>query len=169
MTYERATGRVRLFIDGRKDGDGTLTTKGPLADRVARIGFTAPDFPQPASFFHGRIAEIRLYKQAIDPEEVARIMQGNANDARLVARWSPDDTRDDVVRDETGRGHDGQGRPGGSASGRERGHPGRRVAPRRGGHVVEHGRGGPAAHDPGRCRSPSAFPSRSSASPPRGT
>jgi putative heme-binding domain-containing protein len=106
MTYGRATGRVRLFIDGRLDQEGRLAPARSLTDRVVRIGFTAPDFPAPASYFYGRIAEIRLYKEPIDQGEIAKIMSADANDGRLVARWKPDATRGDMVRDETGHGLD---------------------------------------------------------------
>ncbi len=90
MTYERATHRARLYLDGRQDAEKELAPKRSLANRVARIGFTAPDFPAPASYFDGRIAEIRLYKSAVGPDEVLKIKTPIDNDRRLVARWCPD-------------------------------------------------------------------------------
>ncbi len=108
LIYERATGRARLFVDGRRDGEEILTSKGTLASRVARIGFTAPDFPEPDSYFRGRIAEVRLYKQAIERGEVAQVMTANANDARLITRWKPDASQGAIVTDETSRGLDGK-------------------------------------------------------------
>ena len=108
LTYEGATHRATLFIDGRPDGEKTLAPKGSLARRVARIGFTAPDFPEPASYFHGRIAEIRVYKSAVDRGEVAKLLATDKPDARLVARWKPDETRGDLVGDMTGHGLDGK-------------------------------------------------------------
>jgi hypothetical protein len=108
LTYERATGLARLFIDGRREEEKPLPPKGSLNDRVARIGFTAPDFPQPASHFDGSIAEIRLFTQALEPGEAAKILSVRENDGRLVARWKPDEARSGTVRDETGHGLDGQ-------------------------------------------------------------
>ncbi|MFI5455399.1 MAG: DUF6797 domain-containing protein [Isosphaerales bacterium] len=107
LTYERPTHRARLYIDGRPEGEEELTPKGSLASRVARIGFTASDFPEQATYFDGRIAEIRLYKQALDPGAVAKVMSANANDSKLFACWKPDKTRGSIVRDETGHGLDG--------------------------------------------------------------
>jgi putative heme-binding domain-containing protein len=106
LTYERSNGRARLFIDGRRDEEEILISKGTLTNRVARIGFTAPDFPEAVSYFHGQIAEIRLYNHAIDPDQVARIMTAAANDARLLARWKLDDGPGAIIRDETGNGLD---------------------------------------------------------------
>lgn len=108
LTYAKTTRRATLYIDGRRDGQGELAPHGTLANRVTRIGFTASDFPQPASFFHGRIAEVRFYARALGIDEIAKGMAANETDPRLVARWKPDDARGDVVRDETGHGLDGK-------------------------------------------------------------
>jgi putative heme-binding domain-containing protein len=107
LTVEGKTHRTRLYIDGQRDGEKLLAPKGALADRVARIGFTAPDFPEETPYFHGRIAEIRLYKHALNPDEVLKTLTAT-DDTRLVARWKPDEIRGELVRDETGRGLDGK-------------------------------------------------------------
>ncbi len=107
LTYEGATHRARLFLDGRREAEGTLAAKRALPQRVLRIGFTAPDFPEPASYFHGRIAEIRLDKQVLPVEEVPKT-RAASDDARLVGRWKPDEMRGDLLRDETQHGLDGK-------------------------------------------------------------
>ncbi len=108
LTYERATSRARLFIDGSPDEDAILTPKKLLANRIVRIGFTAADFPEPDSYFQGRIAEIQFYQRALDPGAVKSVMTAHDNQAAIVARWKPDLARGDRVRDETGHGFDGK-------------------------------------------------------------
>ena len=129
LTYEHATGRVCLFIDGSRDGRRSCPPRVPSPTASSGSASRPRTSPRPASYFDGRIAEVRFYKQALGPEEAASIMTRREDDARLVARWRPDEARGGVVRDETGHGHDGTGRPTGLASGPRRGHPGRRLAP----------------------------------------
>ena len=100
-TFAHQTGRVRLFIDGKADREGILKPHGVLADRSIRIGFTAPDFPG-ESYFNGKIAEVRFYRGAFEPDKVVTA------DDRLVARWKPDLARGEFVADETGLGHRGK-------------------------------------------------------------
>jgi putative heme-binding domain-containing protein len=106
LTSEGKTHQARLFIDGRPAGEKELPPHGPLASRVHRIGFTAADFPQPLSDFQGQIAEVRLFKQVLQPGEVAGALR--ENDGRSMARWRFAEARGDVVRDETAHGHDGR-------------------------------------------------------------
>lgn len=103
MTWQASDGRVRLSIDGQPDGEKVLRPVARLRDRVLRIGFTAPDFPTKATYFDGRIGDLRFYRRALRPEEMAE-----GQDDRLLAHWRPDACRGDVVKDETGRGHDGK-------------------------------------------------------------
>jgi putative heme-binding domain-containing protein len=107
LTYEHATSRARLFVDGLSDGEKILRPKKPLANRLLRIGFTAPDFPEPDSYFHGRIDEIRFYQQALAPGAVKDVMTANDFNVGLVGRWRPDEARGDTVRDEAELGLDG--------------------------------------------------------------
>ena len=104
MTYEGKSHLARLFIDGRRDVEKRLAPRKALANRVRRIGFTAPDFPEPDSYFHGEIADLRLFNRAITPDEIAGILKPNENDVRLVACWQPGSAQGDLVRD--GSGHE---------------------------------------------------------------
>lgn len=109
LTYSHANKRARLYIDGVKDGDEAIAVKGSLADRVLRIGFTSAEFPQPDTYFNGKIAEIRIYKGAIAEKEiVGKSKIDESEDKRLLACWKPESTSGDTVRDESGRGHDGK-------------------------------------------------------------
>jgi putative heme-binding domain-containing protein len=106
-TFAHQTGRVRLFIDGKADREGILKPKKVLADRSIRIGFTAPDFPG-ESYFNGKIAEVRFYPKAIEPNEAARLFEAAPTDDRLVGRWFPDQARGEFVPDATGHAHRGK-------------------------------------------------------------
>ncbi len=115
---EAATGRVRLFVDGKLDREGVLKHSKAPAGRSIRIGFTAPDFPKEASYFRGQIAEVRFYRTALRPDVAARLFEANDAAGPPVARWRPDDARGDFVADETGSGHRGRvlDRPGASGA-----------------------------------------------------
>ena len=103
LTFEHASGRARLFIDGRPDGEKALPPKKSLGDRVLRIGFAAPNFPEADPYFLGQIAEIRLYESALKPTEIARSPAEG-----LLARWTPEGAKGDTVPDTTGHGLDGK-------------------------------------------------------------
>ena len=64
-TWQKADRRVRLYVDGRLDGEGPLAAKADLPEGVVRIGFTAPNFPQPQSYFQGEMAEVRFYQRRL--------------------------------------------------------------------------------------------------------
>ncbi len=104
LTSEGKTHRARLFIDGKPAGEKELTPHGELDGRIHRVGFSAPEFPQPLSYFDGQIAEVRLFKQVLTPVEVAGPWQ--ANDARTVAWWKPGESQGEVVKDQSAHGSD---------------------------------------------------------------
>ena len=98
-TYQHAEHRLRLYVDGKLDGEGVLQAKSAPANRVARIGFTSPDFPRPQSFFQGEISEIRFYQQRLTTglEKFAP-----PADQTLVARWLMKDVAEGKAKDATG-------------------------------------------------------------------
>ena len=64
LTYEHETGRVRLYIDGRRDGEGSCCQpEGSLANASSGSATRPPTSPS-QSYFDGLIAEVRLYEQA---------------------------------------------------------------------------------------------------------
>ncbi|HEV7226340.1 MAG TPA: LamG-like jellyroll fold domain-containing protein, partial [Pirellulales bacterium] len=87
VAWRQKTGEVRLSIDGRPDRQGVLRAGEPLADPVVRLGFGAPDFPQPQSHFQGEIAEVRFWNRALADEEPAQPAAEAPADKSLVARW----------------------------------------------------------------------------------
>lgn len=86
MTFDDESGNVRLFIDGRLDREGELRPKQPVKEHVARIGFTAPNFPRRQSYFEGEIAEVRFYSRQLGQEEVAAGSDGWPA-AGLIGHW----------------------------------------------------------------------------------
>ena len=109
MTYTHQDGGVRLFIDGKSDGQGTLKPQAEHTSHAVQIGFAAPDFPTGQSSFKGAISEVRFYPEALTPEEIAALGQPAAKpDRQPLAHWTfGPSTRGPVVRDATGHSHDG--------------------------------------------------------------
>lgn len=109
MTWSHETGDVRLYVDGKPDGQGRLKPRGPLENSVVRLGFTSPNFPDPSGFV-GRIAEVKFFQERLTDEQ----LRGKDLPSRpLLAHWSLEaPTR--TLRDSTGNGH--EGRLGGSVS-----------------------------------------------------
>lgn len=98
LTYEHVPARVRLWIDGRLDGTGTLRPKEGEQNQVARIGFAAADFPAGQSRFEGSIAEVAFWQEALEINAIDR--------EKPMAAWRPVEGPTDMVRDETGNRHD---------------------------------------------------------------
>jgi putative heme-binding domain-containing protein len=95
MEWRKSDHRVQLRVDGALDAEGALAAKAALPDGVVRIGFTAPDFPRPDSFFQGDLDEVR-------------IRRGD----ELVARWALAAADHRRVVDATGHGRTGEVRRG---------------------------------------------------------
>lgn len=113
LTWQRGERRVRLFVDGKLDGEGTLAAKGKLAPSVLRLGFTAPDFPRPDTFFKGELSRVRFYQRRLDDAELAGPWP--EKDANLIGDWSVGEAVGERVVDRSGRKHDAEVRRGGQA------------------------------------------------------
>lgn len=105
VTWKQSGQKVRLYVDGRLDGEGTLAAKGRLAKPVARVGFTAPDFPLPDSYFQGDIQEVRFYQRQLSKN--LDNFDKLKDEANLVGSWSLDDVTGENVTDATGHKRDG--------------------------------------------------------------
>jgi len=114
MTWQKEDQRVRLFVDGRLDGEGSLAAKAALPNSVVRIGYTAPDFPRPATFFQGDIAEVRFYQQCLT-DQLSDISKLTAYESALLARWVLEDVTGSKVEDSTKHQHHAEVRRGMSA------------------------------------------------------
>lgn len=105
MTWQHQSGEVRFYVDGKLDGQGRLKPSGKAGRQTIRLGFTSPDFPDP-TFFVGQLADVRFIQRHLSDDEVAKIAQFKGD--ALLAHWKLDALSADVIRDETGKGHDGQ-------------------------------------------------------------
>jgi len=106
MTWQHKTGMVRLFVDGKPDGQGILKPKAKAVQQTIRIGFTSQDFPDP-TFFTGQFGDLQFLQRAITDEEVGGIQSGTVqNRDKLRSHWKLDRGAE-ALRDITGHGHDG--------------------------------------------------------------
>jgi putative heme-binding domain-containing protein len=111
MTWDKADGRVRLYVDGKLDGAGSLAAKAALPNSIVRIGFTTPDFPRPATFFQGDISEVRFHQRRLEAAPTV-LSEAASEDKSLVARWLLQDVTGASVADATKHNHDGEVRHG---------------------------------------------------------
>lgn len=109
MTWTQKSGRVRLFVDGKLDGEGTLKPKEMSAGNVVRIGFAATNFPEPQSYFDGELSELRFIQRDVSAELPAA-SEKKLSDQSLIAHWRFDKADksqavSEVIADATDRGH----------------------------------------------------------------
>lgn len=121
MTWQKKGQRVRLYVDGRLDGEGKLAAKAALPRSVVRVGFTAPDFPRPATFFQGAMSEVRFYQSRLG-EGLDDVEKLAADEASLRARWVLADVTGPTVSDTTKNGRTAEVRRG-TASANSQAHP----------------------------------------------
>jgi putative heme-binding domain-containing protein len=111
MTWQQSEHRVRLYVDGKLDGEGKLAAKATLPKSVVRIGFTTPDFPRPATFFQGDISQVRFYQRRLT-EGLADFAKPIKNDKSLVAQWLLGEASGTKIADATTHRHDAEVRRG---------------------------------------------------------
>lgn len=111
VSWERAKQSLRLYVDGKLDGEGKLAAKAALPKSVVRIGFTSPDFPRPATFFQGEIEEVRFYQRRL-AEGLKEFAASKPIDKSLVARWQPGEASGTKVVDVTEQKRDAEVRHG---------------------------------------------------------
>ena len=107
MTWQQSDHRVRLYVDDNLDGEGQLAAKAVLPKSIVRIGFTTPDFPKPATYFQGEMAEIRFYQRRLT-EGLDDFSRTAADDPTLAARWLPSGVTGTTVPDTTPHGNDAE-------------------------------------------------------------
>ena len=73
-----------------------------------RLGFTAPNFPRPQTYFDGEIDQIRFYQRRLDSNEfAATVAPGGNTPDDAAAIWDLLREKDGAVADVTGNGHRG--------------------------------------------------------------
>lgn len=107
--YDRAAGKIWLYVDGSRVGDGTVTNpwpaNGPLqVGRSLVGGARAQQWP-------GSVDDVRLYSGALDPGRVSNLVRSYpapAGPVQLPAadagRWTFDENTGSTAADSSGRG-----------------------------------------------------------------
>ena len=108
LTWSAADGSTRIFIDGQLDQEGRLKPRRARPGYIARIGFTADDFPERQSFFVGQISDVRFFQRRLNNREIRSLTKPAAGDKLegLVGRWRPDESKGAELVDGAGNGRD---------------------------------------------------------------
>ncbi|MCA9161608.1 MAG: c-type cytochrome, partial [Planctomycetales bacterium] len=69
LVWRKKSKLAELFVDGKSVGKRELATKQPLERSVLRIGYGAPNFPNPTAFL-GSIQNVKFYQRALDTDEL---------------------------------------------------------------------------------------------------
>lgn len=104
MTWNRDDRKVRLYVDGKLDGEGVLAAKQSLPKGVIRIGYTSSNFPMPPGCFRGEITEVRFYQSAIASER-SQLKQFPIDKTPLVGRWQISQGTSTEVPDQSSSKH----------------------------------------------------------------
>jgi hypothetical protein len=107
--YDKAAGKIWLYVDGSRVGDGTVTnpwpSTGPLQVGRALIGGS------PAQQWPGSVDDIRLYSGALDPGRVSSLVRSYPAPSDPVqlptadaGRWRFDENTGSTAADGSGRG-----------------------------------------------------------------
>ena len=107
MTFTAEDGRVRLYVDGEKDGEKTLQPKAPVRGHVVRIGYTAPNFPEESQLcFEGQMEALQFHHRALSPEEIVSWREAGQDVSKSMAAYDfTESIRDHRLADRSGRGH----------------------------------------------------------------
>ena len=114
-TWSRETQELQLWIDGQQDAAGRLAARGPLSGGVIRLGFTAPNFPQPQSYFTGDLRDVRFFQRRLESELRAPATLSEVR-RDLAGYWPLDAAESGKVPDASGNHRDGEIRQGAAAA-----------------------------------------------------
>ncbi len=88
MTWNAKSGQIKFFVDGKPSGGGELRPKGPLKQKVARIGFTNENFPAKPAFI-GEIESVGFYQRALSNKEFSN--PKSRTEENLIGLWMQSD------------------------------------------------------------------------------
>ena len=103
LTWKAQSGEVRLYIDGKADGNGFLKPKKRFRNGEFRIGYTTEDFPRSQSVFEGEIGSVAFFSTAKTDLDPGKRIPANIGDA--AAAWAFK-TGINSIHDLSGNGHD---------------------------------------------------------------
>lgn len=96
MTWAAKTKRATMYIDGKPAGAKVIGPQGNPKKHVVRLGFSAPDFPNP-TYLKGGLETVSFFQRVLKPEEISKA--GALSDKSLVARWKPGSSNAIAVKD----------------------------------------------------------------------
>jgi putative heme-binding domain-containing protein len=110
MTWKADDASVRLYVDGKLDGQGKLKPKTFKNDFAIRLGFAAPDFPHPTALT-GEMSAAAFVPEALADKAIAEVNQ--AGDllklpAKPLAAWNLREGKEGIFADLSGNKHDGK-------------------------------------------------------------
>lgn len=105
VTYDGVT--IRFYYDG--EPDGSTLEPGPLNPNDSPL-YVGMDPPGNVEYWHGRIDELRIWNEALDPTLIRAAMHGHASPmaSGLVGYWRFDEGSGDTAHDRSAQGNDGQ-------------------------------------------------------------
>ncbi|MDB5387573.1 MAG: heme-binding protein [Planctomycetaceae bacterium] len=84
LTWKKSTGEVEMRIDDTLiDAKGILRPHKAVPEYIVRLGFAAPDFPEPA-YFKGDIEEVSFYQSAAPDTPI-----NFRREKDLIGKWQP--------------------------------------------------------------------------------
>ncbi len=101
MTYEAATGTVRLYIDGQLDTQRPLQPQADVKNHQVRIGYTSTNFPQDGGFV-GHMRRVQFFPRALTADELT----GRPAPLGALADWELTTDSKSTFADATGSGHE---------------------------------------------------------------
>ena len=114
-TYDRASGLIRLYVNGVVDGETSARFPNTAINNSATdilIGAVNGQISSPGEFFQGMIDEVELYNRALTPDELAAIFAaGNGGTCKptcatppqgMIGWWPGDGNTNDLVNNHPG-------------------------------------------------------------------
>ena len=109
MTWTAKSGAIRIYVDGKLDGSGSLKPKAAKKGFVVRIGYTSANFPGSNSFFNGEISQVAFLQRALSDAEIAKPKSRiNEDHARAIAIWNFEQAKGDAITSTAGKKHVGK-------------------------------------------------------------
>lgn len=106
VTFRHEDSEVKLYVDGQLQGQSKLRPTGPVeGERVVRLGFTTPDFPDDVRGFEGLISEAAFYERALSDDQLRSFADGAPPSESIVAHWNRFDHAGDQFLDAAGSGN----------------------------------------------------------------
>lgn len=93
LTYDRTSGQLRYFVDGRLDLEHAMTMSSPVEMRDVWIGGWSDE----ARFLHGALDDVRVYRQVLSADAIQALAAGKEVDGERAAWWKLDGDASDAT------------------------------------------------------------------------